>query len=74
MAMAQDPQRAGGVLPPPPSHPDDGPTALEFPPLQPPPRSLVVAARRSRGIPVRSWLLAAALFVTGTILTYYLAR
>ena len=74
MAMSQDPQRARAVLPPPPSTPDDGPTALELPPLEPPPKSLIVAARRRNGVPLRSWLVAAVLFLTGTVLTYYLGR
>jgi hypothetical protein len=75
MAMSQDqPQRAGGVLPPPPSCPDDGPTALELPPLQHPPKELAKAARASRGLPLRSWLLIIALFLAGTALTYYLER
>jgi len=72
MAMSHDePHRPGGFLPPPPSTPDDGPTALELPPLQPPPKSLQLAARGGR-IPLRIWLLAIALFLLGTALTYYL--
>jgi len=73
MAMS-DPQRARAVLPPPPSTPDDGPTALDLPPLQPPPRSLIVAARHGRAFPLRSWLIAALLFLTGAALAYYLGR
>ena len=74
MAMSQDqPQRSGGFLPPPPSTPDDGPTALELPPLQPPPKSLHAAARGGR-IPLRTWALMIALFLVGTALSYYLQR
>ncbi|HEV8551280.1 MAG TPA: hypothetical protein VGQ57_19665 [Polyangiaceae bacterium] len=74
MAMSHDqPQRAVAVLPPPPSTPDDGPTALELPPLEPPPKSLQVAVRRAPGgFPLRTWLWLALLFVAGTALAYFL--
>ena len=74
MAMSNDePHRPGGFLPPPPSTPDDGPTALELPPLQPPPKELHRAARGGR-IPPSTWLLMTVLFLVGTLLTYYLER
>jgi hypothetical protein len=74
MAMSHDrPHRPGGFLPPPPSTPDDGPTALDVPPLQPPPKSLQ-AAVRGGGISLRTWLLLSTLFVLGTALSYYLQR
>ena len=74
MAMSHDRERARAVLPPPPSTPDDGPTALDLPPLQPPPKSLIVAVRRGNRLPLRTWLTAAVLFVTVTILAYLLGR
>lgn len=74
MAMSHDePHRPGGFLPPPPSTPDDGPTALELPPLQPPPKELQAAARGGR-IPLRTWLMMIALFVFGTAVSYYFQR
>ncbi len=77
MAMFQDqPERQGGVLPPPPSTPDDGPMGIELPPLHPPPRSLQAGGRaRSSGpVSVRLWLLLMTLFAGGTLLTYYVQR
>lgn len=72
MAMSHvQPHRA--VLPPPPS-PDEGSTALELPPLQPPPVGLVKAAAGSGRLPLRSWLLIVAIFLAGTALTYYVQR
>jgi len=75
MAMSQDQRyHAGGFLPPPPSTPDDGPSALELPPLEPPPQELVRASRASRGLQPGAWLLLVAVFLAGTALTYYLER
>ncbi|HEX5099076.1 MAG TPA: hypothetical protein VFV94_06225 [Polyangiaceae bacterium] len=75
MAMSHDPlHRAGGVLPPPPSTPDDGPTALELPPLQPPPVELVKAATQAGRLSLGARLVIAAVFLAGTALTYFLQR
>ena len=75
MAMSHDQlHRAGGVLPPPPSTPDDGPTALSVPPLQPPPVELAKAAARSGRLSLGARLLIVAVFLAGTALTYFLQR
>jgi len=73
MAMSHD-QLHRGVLPPPPSTPDDGPAALELPRLQPPPVELIKGAARSGRLPVRTWLLLVAVFLARTALTYYAQR
>jgi hypothetical protein len=75
MAMSHDqPHRAGGVLPPPPSTPDDGPLALELPPQKPPPVELVKAAARAGRTSLRARLFIVVVFLAGTALTYYLQR
>ncbi|HTQ02772.1 MAG TPA: hypothetical protein VMI54_02905 [Polyangiaceae bacterium] len=77
--MTEDPiERPHAVLPPPPSTPDDGPSALEVPPLAAPPASLrPVSAVRGRGkyaFPVRVWAAFVTLFVVGTVVTFLLER
>jgi hypothetical protein len=75
MAMPEQQQRAVAVLPPPPSTPDDGPAALELPPLEPPPRSLQVSAGRAHGrLSFGALLLVVAVFVAGTVITFLVAR
>jgi len=75
MAMSHDQlHRAGGVLPPPPSTPDDGPAMLDLPPLQPPPAELVKAAARAGRLPLGTRLFIVAVFLAGTALTYFLQR
>jgi hypothetical protein len=64
--------RPRAVLLPPPSHPDDGPSALEVPPLGLPPASLKPAPPATNGpLPVRAWIVMVALFLLGTALSYY---
>lgn len=79
MSMTDDRvERSFAVLPPPPSTPDDGPSALEVPPLAAPPASLrPVQARGGRGkysFPVRVWAAFVTLFVLGTVITFLLER
>jgi hypothetical protein len=67
----EQPERSHGVLPPPPSHPDDGPSALSLPPLAAPPTSLQVQVRRAEGpVPLKAWLMMVALFIVGTVVTF----
>jgi hypothetical protein len=74
--MAKDPvEHQHAVLPPPPSTPDDGPSALDVPPLAAPPRSLQPARGGGLGsVPLRTWLACASLFVIGTVVTFLLRR
>ena len=75
MAMSEQQQRAVAVLPPPPSTPDDGPAALDLPPLEPPPLSLQVPAGRGQGrLSFGALLLVVAVFVAGTVITFLVAR
>jgi len=76
MAMSeQHPQRAAAVLPPPPSTPDDGPAALDLPPLEPPPLSLQVPLGRGHGrLSFGAILLVVAVFVAGTVITFLVVR
>ncbi len=79
MSLTDDPvERPHAVLPPPPSTPDDGPSALEVPPLAAPPASLRPApASRGRGkysFPARAWAAFVTLFVLGTLVTFLLER
>jgi hypothetical protein len=79
LSMSEDPiERPHAVLPPPPSTPDDGPSALEVPPLGLPPRSLELMQGRSEprkySFPLRTWAALVGLFVVGTIVTYLLER
>jgi hypothetical protein len=79
MSMTDDPvERPYAVLPPPPSTPDDGPSALEVPPLAAPPASLrPVQPGGGRGkysFPLRVWAAFLTLFVLGTIVTFLLQR
>jgi hypothetical protein len=65
------------VLPPPPSSPDDGPSALDVPPLAAPPRSLHPSRLRvpsKWSFPLRTWAAFVLLFVVGTLVTYFLER
>lgn len=65
------------VLPPPPSSPDDGPSALDVPPLAAPPRSLHPSNRSIRegwSLSPRGWLGFVALFLVGTLVTFLLQR
>jgi hypothetical protein len=73
--MHEPNERPHAVLPPPPSHPDDGPSALDVPPLGLPPASLKVAPpETSSALPLRAWLALVVLFVVGTAVTYLLQR
>ena len=76
--MAKDPvEHQHAVLPPPPSTPDDGPSALDVPPLAAPPRSLQpqrAMLGQKWSFPLRTWLAFVALFVVGTLVTYLLQR
>ncbi len=75
LAMNEPNGRPRAVLPPPPSHPDDGPSALDVPPLGLPPASLQVAPlQTSRAVSLRTWLAMVVLFVLGTAVTYLLER
>jgi len=69
-------QRPHGVLPPPPSTPDDGPDALEVPPLGAPPTSLQASLSGSptRGFSLRVWVAFVALFLLGTGVTFLVQR
>jgi len=63
--------------PPPPSDADDGHDAVLVPPLEPPPSSLGALARKKKEPPREPkmfWLVLIALFVLGTLLTFYLQR
>jgi hypothetical protein len=72
LQMTEPNERTRAVLPPPPSHPDDGPSALEVPPLGLPPKSLKVEPIETSGsLPIRAWVAIVALFLLGTALTYY---
>lgn len=78
-SMSEDPvERPYAVLPPPPSTPDDGPSALEVPPLAAPPASLRPspprAGRGKYSFPVRVWAVFVTLFVVGTLITFLLER
>jgi hypothetical protein len=59
-------------------HPDDGPDPVVVPPLEPPPSSLGAMASQRKREPPREpklfWLILVALFVGGTLLTFYLQR
>jgi hypothetical protein len=79
MSMTDDPvERPYAVRPPPPSTPDDGPSALEVPPLAAPPASLrplqASGARRKYSFPLRVWAAFVTLFVLGTVVTFLLER
>ena len=75
LSMNEPDERQRAVLPPPPSHPDDGPSALSVPPLGLPPASLKVAPLATgNGMPVRTWLAMVALFLLGTGVTYFFQR
>jgi hypothetical protein len=79
MSMTEDPvERPRAVLLPPPSTPDDGPSALEVPPLAAPPASLRLGKMQSgRGkysFPVRVWAAFVLLFLVGTVVTFLLER
>lgn len=68
-------ERSYGVLPPPPSHPDDGPSALDVPPLAAPSISLRTPLRGAGGaIPLKAWLMMVGLFVVGTVVTFLVER
>jgi len=73
----QPPAPKAGVLPPAPTHPDDGPNVVTVPPLEPPPSSLKPIAR-GRGGAGRDnpsfWLVMLVLFAAGTALTFYLQK
>jgi hypothetical protein len=76
--MDDDLRGKPAVLPPAPSHPDDGPgEALKVPRLEPPPPSLKPSAQAEAGLAGESrgfWLLLIALFVLGTAVTFYFQR
>jgi hypothetical protein len=77
--MDDEPRRTPAVLPPAPDHPDDGPgEAVKVPRLEPPPSSLKPTARAKLSTPDREskgfWLLLVALFVAGTVITFYFQR
>jgi hypothetical protein len=79
MSMTDDPvERPYAVRPPPPSTPDDGPSALEVPPLAAPPASLrpgkVRGGRGKYSFPLRVWAAFVTLFVIGTVVTFLLER
>ena len=79
MSMTDDPvERPYAVLPPTPSTPDDGPSALEVPPLAAPPASLrpvqASAGRRKYSFPLRVWAAFLTLFLVGTLVTFLLER
>jgi hypothetical protein len=66
------------ALPPPPPSPGEGTGPLQVPPLDPPPSSLGALASRRKNPPPREpkifWVLLVALFVAGTLLTFYLQK
>ena len=74
--MKDPAERSHGVLPPPPSTPDDGPDALDVPRLGLPPTSLQgpVGGSSTGGFSLRAWVAFAALFVVGTVVTFLVQR
>jgi hypothetical protein len=78
MAERESRPSTPALPPPPPLHPDDGPDPVQVPPLEPPPSSLGALARHKKKEPPREpkvfWLILIALFVVGTLLTFYLQR
>jgi hypothetical protein len=78
MAERESRPSTPALPPPPPLHPDDGPDPVQVPPLEPPPSSLGALARHKKKEPAREpkvfWLILIALFVVGTLLTFYLQR
>jgi hypothetical protein len=76
--MAKDSvEQSLAVLPPPPSSPDDGPSALDVPPLAAPPRSLLVRREvvgGKRSFPLWTWVAFVTLFAVGTVVTFLLER
>jgi len=63
------------VRPPPPSHPDDGPSVLDVPRLGALPASLKPQSEPGEGpMSLTSWLAMVALFLLGTLITYLVER